>query len=233
MRNLENLKNGVALEVTLLINNEAVKFVLSVASRQDAFKERAELGFVYYSIEKKLIATFYSGGVTGVGASDWDITELPHFLRIVTCDINEIYRLVELAVKEQKEIERRNNERLLDKVERVNDMEVERVVEVYNQTRYVLRRTDAHYRPAFNRYSISGATVFAYRIDPDGTEVRINFDGFVRKDGILMRSKVIKYKGSIVGYDVVMPDVDAIELVEAILSAKKKFEADIAKVQRG
>ena len=149
---IRKLEQGSGVGFSVMIDGNVVNFKLAIFARK-SWNDTEEMEYGFISEDEILyVKSTYSGGTTGMGISDYEISRerltIPEGYRLVTIDLNEINEIgrqkEEKATNEKKEYE----DVMRAKVEKINALpEAFEVETMVLKPIIYFKRSEAYYNP--------------------------------------------------------------------------------------
>lgn len=179
-------EDGSVLSVTLQIKGETKTFKLTIVKRY--LMASSEIEYAYVSDDGLCFFGFYSGGVTGGGASNI-MTLKQAGVEIITTDIDEIYRQAEKAEKDAEKEKENFNKKKMVAVVKINAMP--KIFPVEGIPEVLIERDEAKYDPRYSSKIHCPVRVKTI----DGQSIYLN--DYVTNDGKLLTQKFARQMHSL------------------------------------
>lgn len=192
MREVTTLQNGCSTRVAILVDGKEKIYRLGVFEvRPEWDPKKMHLEFAFVSDEGNFIDGFYSGGITGSGVGGWPgeamETPIPSTHKLLTTDMDEIFRLGKLEDerRDKEHIEWRESQ--YAKVERINALPNKRVfIQAYHGLDIYAEKGESSFNPKYSRNISTPLTIKYF----NGEQISdLWLDRFISKDKKFLVSK--------------------------------------------
>lgn len=196
--------NGIAIKATLIVDGKEVELELGCVNEKIYLRKDDEwipkLVWFKKGTDQYLDGSFYSGGLTGFGKSNFqDLSSDFTRKQILTKNPYKALEIMEQYEQKEKEEKELLNQRKILAVAMIN---VELPSATYiGETNYVVMRNKAIFNPKYSSKIECNVYIFN-----DKNKRLIYLDNYKRKDGKIIKKKIIEDFGSFELYEKIVAE---------------------------